>query len=82
MTKYLTIAIVTALIAACATRVDYISVYPRSNPPGGLSQAQKVCKAKSQAVSGYDWIDAIVRRENALNACMLEYGYRLQAMPN
>lgn len=82
MKTYLSLAIMAAAITACATRVEYISVYLWSNPPGGLAQAQEVCQAKSQAVSGYDWIDAIVRRENALNACMLEYGYRLQAVPN
>jgi hypothetical protein len=69
-----------ALLTACGTPVTYQSVYPELNPAGGLTQAQDICNAKSQAVSGYDWIDAMVRRGNALDACMLEYGYKLQAV--
>lgn len=72
------LAILVMGLAGCAVRTEYRSVYPEQNPAGGVAQAYEICRAKSRAASGYDWIDAMSRRGSALDACMLEYGYRLQ----
>lgn len=82
MKTIVVLALAAVALAACAHRTEYASVYPEQNPKGGVSQAYEICRAKSKSVSGYDWIDSMSRQSNALDACMLEYGYRLQRVPN
>lgn len=49
--------------------------HPDWNPPQGLEYAIAQCDAKSEAVSGYDWIDKASNQCDAMDACMKAYGY-------
>lgn len=44
-------------------------------PQQGTDWALAQCRAKSEQVSGYDWIDAGSNRVDAFDSCMEAFGY-------
>lgn len=73
-----TLIIIAWIVAGCAGPLgpQWRSVYPASHPAGGMGQAFEVCQAKAAAAPGFGAIDGAIRRDAALRACMMEFGYR------
>lgn len=49
-----------------------------SKPGGNMAELEKdglACQYESNKVGGYDWIDATLRRQEALELCMMTKGY-------
>lgn len=67
-----------ALLAGCATAsnpVGWQSTHPDWHPPQGLDFAIAQCKVKQQETSGYDWVDAALKKGEIMKTCMHAYGY-------
>ena len=69
------------VLGACGPNPYWRSYDLSLNPPQGVFQAKTECRMKAATVSGYDWIDALSRRNAAFKYCMYKYGYRFEVDP-
>lgn len=72
---FLMVLVLGWILSAC-TIASWRSYDASLNPPKGFPQAQTECRMKAKTVSGYDWIDAALRRSDTFDYCMYKYGYR------
>ena len=59
------------LLAGCAARGEWDPIAAKVP----LNEALAECRFQRAKVSGYDWVDAALRRSEVMDACMLKYGY-------
>ncbi len=79
--RYIVVLLVLAVLGACAN--PYWRSYDLTlNPPGGVHQAKTECQLRASPTSGYDWIDAMMRRRALLKYCMYQFGYRFETERN